>query len=163
MKPDREILKPCFRVAMPNMFQRFLTSLGYVVFAAMINSLGDVSTAAHTIANTVESAFYIPGWGMQTAAATLAGNAYGARDSQRLSRLGKTLLPLEIGLMVISGGLLFVFARPLVCLFSQDEQVIQLGTTVLKMVAISVKRNVSIMEQKKKAKILMLLVMDLVY
>ena len=137
MKPDREILKPCFRVAMPNMFQRFLTSLGYVVFAAMINSLGDVSTAAHTIANTVESAFYIPGWGMQTAAATLAGNAYGARDPQRLNRLGKTLLPLEIGLMVISGGLLFVFARPLVCLFSQDEQVIQLGTTVLKMVAIS--------------------------
>ena len=36
----------------------------------MINSLGEVATAAHTIANTVESAFYIPGYGMQTAAAT---------------------------------------------------------------------------------------------
>ena len=54
----------------PNMLQRFGSSLGYVAFAAMINSMGEVATAAHTIANTVESAFYIPGYGMQTAAAT---------------------------------------------------------------------------------------------
>ena len=76
--PDGEILRPCWKVAFPNMLQRFGTSLGYVAFAAMINALGDTSTAAHTIANTVESLFYIPGWGMQTAAATLAGNAMGA-------------------------------------------------------------------------------------
>ncbi len=66
-----QILQPCMKVAFPNMLQRFGTSLGYVAFAAMINSLGEVSTAAHTIANTVESAFYIPGYGMQTAAAML--------------------------------------------------------------------------------------------
>ena len=76
-RPDPAILRPCLRVAFPNMLQRFGTSLGYVAFASMINSLGEVATAAHTIANTVESAFYIPGYGMQTAAATLAGNAYG--------------------------------------------------------------------------------------
>ena len=135
--PDPEILKLCFRVAIPNMLQRFGTSLGYVFFAAMINSLGDISTAAHTIANTVESGFYIPGWGMQTAAATLAGNAYGARDGERLKRLGRTFLPLEIGLMVITGSLLFIFAEPLVRIFTTDPEVVRLGTTVLKMVAVS--------------------------
>ena len=136
-RPDPAILRPCFRVALPNLLQRFATSLGYVVFASLINALGGVSTAAHTIANTVESAFYIPGWGMQTAAATLAGFAYGARDAQKLRRLGSTFLPLEIGLMVLSGGLLFIFARPLVCLFTSDAQVIDLSTTVLRMVALS--------------------------
>ena len=55
IRPDLSILRPCLKVAAPNMLQRFGTSLGYVAFAAMINSLGDVSTAAHTIANTVES------------------------------------------------------------------------------------------------------------
>ena len=80
LRPDAAILSPCLRVALPNMLQRFGTSLGYVAFAAMINSLGEVATAAHTIANTVESAFYIPGYGMQTAAATLTGNAYRAGD-----------------------------------------------------------------------------------
>ena len=137
LKPDGEILKPCLKVAMPNMLQRFGTSLGYVAFAAMINSLGEVATAAHTIANTVESAFYIPGYGMQTAAATLAGNAYGAKDKQRMKDLTAMFIPIEIGLMILSGGALFFAARGLVDIFSDSADVILLGTTVLKMVALS--------------------------
>ena len=136
-KPDMGILKPCLKVAMPNMLQRFGTSLGYVAFAAMINSLGEVATAAHTIANTVESAFYIPGYGMQTAAATLAGNAYGAKDKKRMNELANMFLPIEIGLMVLSGGLLFASAPALVGLFSESGAVIALGVTVLRMVALS--------------------------
>ena len=119
------------------MFQRFATSLGYVAFASMINSLGETATAAHTIANTVESAFYIPGYGMQTAAATLAGNALGANDNKKLNSLAKAIVPLEVGLMVISGSLLFIFAPILIRLFSSDAQVIRLGSTVLRMVAVS--------------------------
>ncbi|MBR4971968.1 MAG: hypothetical protein IKY59_03250 [Oscillospiraceae bacterium] len=103
----------------------------------MINSLGDVATAAHSIANTVESAFYIPGYGMQTAAATLAGNAWGARDRQRLKDLSRVILPLEICLMILSGGLLFIFAPKMMGLFSKEQQVILLGASVLRMVAIS--------------------------
>ena len=137
LRPDFHVLWPCFRVAIPNMLERFATSFGYVAFAAMINALGDTATAAHTIANTVESAFYIPGYGMQTAAATLAGNAYGGRKKEELKSLGRTIVPLEIGLMIISGGLLFLFAPQLMCLFSRDAQVISLGTTVLRMVALS--------------------------
>lgn len=137
LAPDMQILGPCMRVAFPNMLQRFGTSLGYVAFAAMINSLGEVATAAHTIANTVESAFYIPGYGMQTAAATLAGNAYGAHDKERMKSLAKMFIPIEIGLMVVSGAALFVAASPLMGVFSSSEEVIALGVTVLRMVALS--------------------------
>ena len=137
LRPDPTILKPCFKVAFPNMLQRFGTSLGYVAFASMINSLGDVSTAAHTIANTVESLFYIPGYGMQTAAATLAGNAYGAKDRQRMKDLASMFIPIEVLLMIFSGGMLFIFAEPLMGLFSKSAAVIGLGTTVLRMVAVS--------------------------
>ncbi|MGM9619265.1 MAG: MATE family efflux transporter [Oscillospiraceae bacterium] len=137
LRPDWEVLRPCLRVALPNMLQRFGTSLGYVAFAAMINSLGEVATAAHTIANTVESAFYIPGFGMQTAAATLAGNAYGARDRKRMRELAAMFLPLEIVLMCFSGACLFASAPALVSLFSRSGDVITLGSTVLRMVAVS--------------------------
>ena len=136
-KPDMTILKPCLKVSMPNMLQRFGTSLGYVAFAAMINSLGEVATAAHTIANTVESAFYIPGYGMQTAAATLAGNAYGAKDKKRMNELADMFLPIEVILMIFSGGLLFASAPALVGLFSDSAPVISLGVAVLRMVALS--------------------------
>lgn len=136
-RPDFEILKPCLKVALPNALQRFGTSLGYVAFASMINSIGDVATAAHTIANTVESAFYIPGYGMQTAAATLAGNALGARDNRRAGKLAQMIIFVETVLMILSGGLLFVFAPQMMGLFSRDAQVILLGSVVLKMVALS--------------------------
>ena len=137
IRPDMSILRPCLRVALPNGLQRFATCLGYVVFAAMVNSLGQVSTAAHTVANTVESAFYIPGYGMQTAAATLAGGAYGAKDKKKLSELSKMALFIEIILMTLSGALLFISAPFMVSLFSKDAAVILLGTTVLRMVALS--------------------------
>ncbi|MCM1106877.1 MAG: MATE family efflux transporter [Blautia sp.] len=137
LRPDTAVLKPCLRVAFPNMLQRFATSLGYVAFASMINSLGETATAAHTIANTVESAFYIPGYGMQTAAATLAGNALGAKNPQKLHRLARTILPLEVCLMIVSGGLLFLLAPQLMHLFSRDPEVISLGAAVLRMVAVS--------------------------
>ncbi len=136
-KPDREILLPCLKVAVPNMFQRFGSSMGYVFFASMINSLGEVATAAHTVANTVESAFYIPGYGMQAAAATLAGNAYGANDRKRMNELTRMFIPIEIGLMLLSGGALFLSAEILVSLFSRNPEVIALGSTVLRMVALS--------------------------
>ncbi len=137
MKPDRHVLAPCMRIALPNMLQRFGTALGYVAFAAIINSLGDIATAAHTIANTVESAFYIPGYGMQTAASTLMGNALGARDDRRMKELGRLLMLIEVVLMIVSGALLFVFAPQMVSIFSDSPEVIRLGSIVLQMVAVS--------------------------
>ena len=135
--PDPEILRPCLSVALPNMLQRFCTSLGYVVFASMINSLGELSTAAHTIANTVESAFYIPGYGMMSAAATLTGNCLGSGDQQRQRDLAGMIVFLEVAMMLISGGLLLIFAPAMVGIFSRDAGVIALGSTVLRMVAVS--------------------------
>lgn len=137
LRPDMEILRPCMQVAIPNMLQRFGTSLGFVAFATMINSLGEVAAAAHTIANTVESAFYIPGQGMETAAATLAGNAYGAGDNKKMKDLAKMMLPLEVCLMIFSGTCLFMLAPTLMGVFSSSAAVISLGVTVLRMVAVS--------------------------
>ncbi len=137
LRPDPTVLRPCLKVALPNMLQRFTTSLGFVVFASMINALGETATAAHTIANTVESAFYIPGFGMQSAAATLTGNAIGAGDRQRLKDLPRVLIVLEVSMMLLSGGLLFAFAPSMMGLFSRDPAVVGLGSRVLRMVALS--------------------------
>ena len=137
LKPDGEILRPCLKVALPCALQRFGTSFGYVAFASMINGLGTISIAAHSIANTAESAFYIPGYGMQTAAATLAGNCYGARDRARMRRLSRMMIALEVALMTLTGAALFLSAELLMGVFTRDAEVIALGTRVLRMVALS--------------------------
>ena len=79
IRPEREIMEPCIRVGFPVAMERMATCLGHVVFASLVTGLGTVAFAAHSIALTVEQAFYIPGYGMQAAAATLAGNAIGAK------------------------------------------------------------------------------------
>ena len=137
LKPDPAVLFPCLKIAVPAVLQRFATSLGYVVFAGMINSLGEVATAAHTVANTVESAFYVPGYGMMTAAATLTGECIGARDRERLKKISTAVLVLETGLMILSGALLFAFAPAMASLFSRDGRVVGLAAAVLRMVALS--------------------------
>lgn len=134
-KADFLYLKPCLKISLPNMLQRFATSFGYVVFASMINSLGEISTAAHTVANTVESAFYIPAYGMQTAAATLSGNCLGARDNQKMKDIGRIINIVELILMTLSGAVLFAIAPKMVGFFSSDPAVIDLGTKVLRWVA----------------------------
>ena len=137
LRPDWAILRPCLKVALPSALQRFGTSFGYVAFAAMINGLGTVSTAAHSIANTAESAFYIPAYGVMTAAATLSGNASGMRDQKYMRDVTRTLLMLEVSMMVVSGGALFLSARRLMSLFTPNPEVIALGATVLRMVAVT--------------------------
>jgi Na+-driven multidrug efflux pump len=74
---------------------------------------------------------------MMQAAATLTGNAIGARDLPRQKKLARTIVFLEVALMLVSGALLFAFAPPLVGLFSKDPAVFALGVKVLRMVACS--------------------------
>ena len=137
LRPDPAILKPCMRVAIPSALKRFATSFGYVAFASVINSLGTVSTAAHSIANTAESAFYIPAYGVQTAAATLSGQAYGRQDRQYMRDVTRVLLALEVAMMTVSGAALFLLSDWMMSLFTPDPEVIRLGATVLKMVAVT--------------------------
>ena len=71
------------------------------------------------------------------ATATLVGNAYGAGDGKKIKELSSTILFLEVGMMIVSGGLLFAFAPAMVGIFSKDLAVISLGSLVLRMVALS--------------------------
>lgn len=137
IKPDMKILRPCFRIALPNVFQSLIVMSGQTLFASMVNSLGTVAVTAHSTALTAESAFYIPGYGMKAAASALMGQAYGAKDAQRMKSLGRLFLIIEIMLMCLTGSTLFIAAERIMRIFSSDARVIELGTTVLRMVAVS--------------------------
>lgn len=136
-RPDRAILKPCIRIAIPAVLQRLTACLGQVTFQSMVNSLGTVAATAHATAITAESAFYVPGFGMQAAASALVGQAYGAKDALRMRRLARTFLVIIVVLMSATGALLFLLARPAMGVFTSDGDVIALGASVLMMVAVS--------------------------
>ena len=132
-----EIMSQCLRVGTPIAGERLIASLGHVAFSSIIARLGTIPMAAHTIALTAEEAFYIPGYGMQAAAATLAGYSAGERSEQKLMQYTSTILFLTTALMVTLGALLFLFPQAVMSIFTPDAQVIALGSRVLRIVAIS--------------------------
>ena len=136
-KPDWENLKDCFSVALPLMGERLVMGSGYVVFSALVAGLGTLSTAAHAIALTIEEAFYVPGYGVQTAVSTLSGNAAGRGSEEELNAVVKAGLKIAVSIMSVMSVFLFTGAMGIMKIFSSDMKVVELGASVLKIVAVS--------------------------
>lgn len=134
---DKAIMKRCIKIGFPVSLQRIATSLGHVVFTSLVTKLGTISFAAHSIALTAEQAFYIPGYGMQSSASTLAGQALGEKNEKKLHQVSITVLQMAIVVMTITGTILFIFPDTMMSIFSQDPEVIKAGASVLRIVAVS--------------------------
>lgn len=137
IKLDMPIMSKCVDIGFPIALERVGLCLGYVVFSSLVTKLGTIALAAHSIAITAEQAFYIPGYGMQAAAATLVGNALGEKDEKKLRNVGITTICITIAVMTITGTLLFLFSDMMMAIFTQDQEVIRAGSAALKIVAIS--------------------------
>ncbi|MGI5959525.1 MAG: MATE family efflux transporter [Massiliimalia sp.] len=131
------VMKQCVKVGIPVALQRIVVCFGQVYFTSLVTDLGTISVAAHSIALTAEQAFYIPGYGMETAASTLAGNAVGERNGKKLMHMSRVITLIAMMIMTITGGLLFLFPGAIMSIFTQDPAVISQGITVLKIVAVS--------------------------
>lgn len=134
---DREVMKKCLGIGAPSALKRGLICTGHIVFSSMVARLGVIPFAAHTIALQAEQAFYIPGYGFQSAAATIAGNAVGENDENKLNRFTLLISSIAGGLMLAAGVILFLFAPNLMGIFTPDAEVIELGAAVLRIVAVS--------------------------
>ena len=133
----RDVMAQCIKVGTPIAAERMVFSFGHVVFTAITTKLGTVAMAAHSIALTAEQAFYIPGYGMQTAAATLSGYSAGEKSEKHLMQYSSTIMFLAAAVMTVLSALLFLFAEPIMGFFTPDLEVIQLGKLVLRIVSVS--------------------------
>lgn len=131
------VMRQCVRVGIPVCAQQMTTGFGHVVFTSLVAQLGTVSMAAHSIATTAEQAFYIPGYGMQAAAATLAGFSAGEKNEKKLMQYSSTIMAIACCLMTVLSLLLFLFPAALMGLFTRDAQVIAQGASALRIVAVS--------------------------
>ena len=136
-RPQKEILLPCFRIALPVVAERTASSFGQVVFTSLVTKLGTLAVATHSIALTAEQAFYIPGYGMQAAAATLSGNAAGERNEKKLMHTSVLITLIAVSIMTVLSLLLFLFPGFLMSIFTNDAAVISGGKTILRIVAVS--------------------------
>lgn len=134
---EKGLLRECFAVGAPVLGTSLVSCFGYVVFASLVSGMGTTVFAAHSIAVTAETIFYVPGYGLRTATSALIGNARGERDLRKLKTVAKLSVGLTLVLMCISGLALFLGANPLMRIFSPVEEVVRLGGEMLQLVALS--------------------------
>ncbi len=135
LRGDGQYLGKMWRLSLPVLVINAASCAGYVVFAGMVSHMGTVIFAAHSIAVGAEELFYIGGYGFKSASNTLVGIAYGENNHDKYHLVCLSTVVCTLAIMTASGILLFIFAKPLMGFFTTDPQVIELGTTVLKMVA----------------------------
>lgn len=133
--PDRGALLQCGRIGGPVLCTSVVSCMGYVVFAGMVSGMGTTIFAAHSIAVTAETIFYIPGYGLRTATSALVGAAVGERDGEKLNVYSKLSVALTVSIMCLSGLLLYLIASPLMAFFTPEAPVVALGADMLRLVA----------------------------
>ena len=84
--PDRGWLGRILHVGVPAGVDAIGNAACHLSFLSIVNRLGDVAAAAHSVAITIESLAFLPGSAFTVAAATLAGQFLGAGDERRARR-----------------------------------------------------------------------------
>ncbi len=135
--PDLPILQEVCVIALPILGTSVVNCAGYVVFAGMVSGMGTTIFAAHSIAVTAEQLFYIPGYGLRTATSALVGAALGEKNDRKLTLYCRIAVSLTLLMSCLSGVILFFAAVPLMRLFTPSAAVVELGSSMLKLVAFS--------------------------
>lgn len=134
---EKELLRECADISVPVLLTNLTSCLGYVVFAGLVSGMGTAIFAAHSIAVTAETIFYIPGYGLRTATSTMVGISLGENNREKLGAVSRLSISLTVGMMFASGVVLYLVSYPLMCLFTPVESVASLGASMLKLVAFS--------------------------
>ena len=134
-RPQSDTVKTAFKIGAPMGLQHMLMGGAQVVSTIIVAPLGTVAIAANSLAITVESLCYMPGYGIAEAATTLVGQSIGA--GQRLLTRSFAYMSVGLGMVVMTlmGVLMWVFAPELMSVMSPVEDIIAQGAQVLRIEA----------------------------
>ena len=133
--PTADVVRTAFKIGAPMGLQHLLTGGAYIVGTLIVAPLGVVAIAANSLAVTVESLCYMPGYGIAEAATTLVGQGIGAGQRLLTRSLAHMSVALGVACMTVMGVLMWVSAPELMALMSPVEEIIAEGTAILRIEA----------------------------
>ena len=133
--PKEDTVRTAIKIGAPMGLQHLLMGGAYIVSTMIVAPLGTIAIAAHSLAITVESLCYMPGYGVAEAATTLVGQGIGAGQKLLTRSFARMSVGLGIAVMTVMGVMMWTFAPELMSLMSPVEEVIAQGTQVLRIEA----------------------------
>ena len=133
---NRETLKKEVEVAAPQGFQEVGVMVVYVLFFKIIGMIGTVEVAATEVVFTLAMASFLPAIGFGVACATLVGKALGEEDPERAAVSMLESVRWSVIFMGTMGILFLLFPRPILLIFTNDREVIEMGLVALRILGV---------------------------
>jgi MATE family multidrug resistance protein len=108
----------------------------FAAATALAGQLAPVSAASHQIALNIAAVSFMIPLGLASAGAVRVGHALGANDPPRAAAAGWTAILLSVGFTTAAAILFLVAPRTLIGLFSREEAVLTLGSSLLFVAAV---------------------------
>lgn len=131
----RDCLSAMIRIAIPQAMAHTASCGAQIAVTVIVAGLGTQAVAANSLAVTAEALCYQPGYGVSTAATTLVGQSIGAGRRDLAVRFARVSTLLGMAIMTGTGLLMFLFAEPLIGMFTPDADVMRLGASLLRIEA----------------------------
>lgn len=129
---DQAISKSILFLAGLTALQQSIMNLGILMVQGRINSFGVNIMAAFTSAVKIDTLAYSPVQDFGNAYSTFVAQNYGARQADRIKRGNRQASWWILAFCLVISSLIVIWAKPLLALFSSDQEVIQIGIGYLR-------------------------------
>ena len=134
-RPKSDVVGNAFKIGAPMGAQHMLMGGAQIISTLIVAPLGTVSIAAHSLAITVESLCYMPGYGIAEAATTLVGQSFGAGQHLLTQSFARMSVGLGMAVMTLMGVLMWGLALELMSLMTPVDNIILIGADCLRIEA----------------------------
>ncbi|KUO94778.1 hypothetical protein ATW55_10180 [Ferroacidibacillus organovorans] len=125
------------RVGLPSALELGSYQFTQFFLVSLIARLGTNAIATRVYAISIESASFLFGLGIAQGVSILVGHEAGKGAFHPARRIAWSGVTLGVGGMSLLALLLFIFAHPLIALFTTDKEVVRLGARVLQIIALA--------------------------
>lgn len=133
---DKKILKLSLKIGIPSVMQQLFVSIGFLTVQVLINSFGASSMAAYTVASKIDAFAEIPTINLGKALSNFVAQNIGANLHNRVNKGYSASLIMGSVISIIITIMIIAFPKYLICLFTNDEAVINIGTNYLRIIGL---------------------------
>lgn len=131
MRIDGAILKSVLRIGIPTAMQMVVMSLAEIVLLRFVNGFGSDATAAYGVGNQVLGYVQFPAMSIAIAASILGAQAIGGGHTEKLGSITRSGILINFAFTGTLLLLCYVFARPLIGLFTQSPEATRIALNLL--------------------------------
>ncbi len=134
--PQVETITDLVKQGFPASLSMLFISLNFYVILHFISDFGKTSVAAYGVSTRIVQVILLPSIGLNTAALTLTGFNFGANNLDRVNQTWRTCFKYSLLLTTLGGALLLFFPEFLLRLFTDSQEIIEVGPTLLRVEAV---------------------------